>query len=308
MSDNKTERLINLTIALLGSRRYVSKSEIFHSVAGYDGSPETMERMFERDKDELRQLGVEIEVGSHDALFEDELGYRISRDSYGLDLGDLSAQELSLLSLAGQLWRSEVLSSAGVRALSKIDGTQAQTDLGTTIVMDDVTSEYFEPILAAIESRGTTAFTYEAQVISKRSVEPYELILWRGFWYLIGRDIDKSEIRTFKLNRISGKLSLSKKGNLYGIPENFDARKYLTSIIQGDSHLVALKARKERAGALRIRGSVTPLDSEWDLIEFHDGELYTLASQVLWHGSDVIAIEPQELREIIVRRLQEKEL
>jgi proteasome accessory factor B len=71
----KIERLINLTIALLATKRYLTKSEIFSSVDGYEGSPETMERMFERDKDDLRSLGIEIEVGSFDPLFNDEAGY-----------------------------------------------------------------------------------------------------------------------------------------------------------------------------------------------------------------------------------------
>ena len=62
----KIERLINLTIALLATKRYLTKSEIFRSVEGYEGSAETKERMFERDKDDLRSLGIEIEVGSFD--------------------------------------------------------------------------------------------------------------------------------------------------------------------------------------------------------------------------------------------------
>ena len=72
MSDQKTERLINLTLALLSSKRYLTKSEIFKNVAGYSGSAETMERMFERDKDDLRNLGVRIEVRALDPLFEDD--------------------------------------------------------------------------------------------------------------------------------------------------------------------------------------------------------------------------------------------
>ena len=58
MSSAKTERLINLTMALLASRRFMSKSEIFRRVAGYNGTQETKERMFERDKDDLRTLEI----------------------------------------------------------------------------------------------------------------------------------------------------------------------------------------------------------------------------------------------------------
>mgnify|MGYP003343356857 CR=1 FL=1 len=58
----------------MASRRFISKAEIFRRVSGYSGSQETKERMFERDKDDLRALGIEIEVGGHDPLFEDEPG------------------------------------------------------------------------------------------------------------------------------------------------------------------------------------------------------------------------------------------
>ena len=82
----KIERLINLTIALLATKRYLTKSEIFSSVEGYEGSAETKERMFERDKDDLRSLGIDIEVGSFDPLFNDEAGYRIKQACIEIDL------------------------------------------------------------------------------------------------------------------------------------------------------------------------------------------------------------------------------
>ena len=96
----KTERLVNLTIALLATKRYITKSEIFRTVDGYEGSDESKERMFERDKDDLRNLGIEIEVGSFDPLFEDESGYRIKPENYQFQLGEVNAQEITLLSSA----------------------------------------------------------------------------------------------------------------------------------------------------------------------------------------------------------------
>ena len=96
MSDQKTERLINLTLALLSSKRYLTKSEIFNNVAGYSGSPETMERMFERDKDELRNLGIRIEVRALDPLFEDDQGYLIDSDTFQINPNDFSQEEIFL--------------------------------------------------------------------------------------------------------------------------------------------------------------------------------------------------------------------
>src|SRR3954464_9776255 len=78
MAPRKTERIVNLTIALLVAGRYLPKSRIRELVEGYHGlSDAAFERTFERDKDELRALGVPIEVGGCDPLFEDEAGYRI---------------------------------------------------------------------------------------------------------------------------------------------------------------------------------------------------------------------------------------
>jgi predicted DNA-binding transcriptional regulator YafY len=108
-------------MALLATKRFLSKSEIFSKVAGYSGSSETMERLFERDKDDLRTLGIPIQVGSHDPLFSDEPGYRIPESEYALTLGELTPTELSYLSLAAKLWRNQLFSESGALALLKID-------------------------------------------------------------------------------------------------------------------------------------------------------------------------------------------
>ena len=113
----KIERLINLTIALLATKRYLTKSEIFNSVEGYEGNAETKERMFERDKDDLRSLGIEIEVGSFDPLFNDEPGYRIKQEKYQFDLGEITPIEVSLLSLAAQAWQEASFGDVAQSAL-----------------------------------------------------------------------------------------------------------------------------------------------------------------------------------------------
>ena len=125
----KTERLVNLTIALLATKRYITKSEIFRTVEGYEGSAESKERMFERDKDDLRNLGIDIEGGSFDPLFEDEAGYRIKPDSYQFQLGDITSQEVSLLSLAAEAWRGAALDGSALTALRKLHAIGIESDL-----------------------------------------------------------------------------------------------------------------------------------------------------------------------------------
>ena len=112
----KSERLVNLTIALLATKRWLTKSEIFSAIDGYEGEVDAMERMFERDKDDLRNLGITIEVGSFDPLFDDEVGYRIRPESYRSDISALSSREIALLSLARQAWQGAVLDSTAQSA------------------------------------------------------------------------------------------------------------------------------------------------------------------------------------------------
>ena len=84
----KSERLLNLLIMLLVQRHYVSKERIREIL--YPGSStDAFEKMFERDKEDLRALGVPIEVGGFDPLFEDEQGYRIVRSAFELPEIDL---------------------------------------------------------------------------------------------------------------------------------------------------------------------------------------------------------------------------
>ena len=123
MSDRKTERLINLTLALLASKRYLKKSEILANVFGYEGTQEAKERMFERDKDDLRSLGIEIEVGDLDPFFEDEPGYKIPQKSYELNVPNLTGRELALISIAANFWNDSVLApnaQSGIRKLQSL--------------------------------------------------------------------------------------------------------------------------------------------------------------------------------------------
>ncbi|MCX6435009.1 MAG: WYL domain-containing protein, partial [Actinobacteria bacterium] len=120
MSSRKSERLINLTIALLATKRFLTKDEIFRTIEGYEGNAEAKERMFERDKEDLRSLGISIEVGELDPLFNDESGYRITPESYVLNLGELNGSDIALLSLATDAWRDVAFSEWGLSARLKL--------------------------------------------------------------------------------------------------------------------------------------------------------------------------------------------
>ncbi len=91
---NPAARLLNLVIALVNTNASMTKQQIRTSVAGYGDapSPDAFERMFERDKDTLRDLGIPIvtvDAGGH----ADEVGYRIDQDAYALPAVDLTPAE-----------------------------------------------------------------------------------------------------------------------------------------------------------------------------------------------------------------------
>ena len=134
MSTQRTERLLNLVICLLAARRYVSKEQIRSVVPQYNdsGSVEAFERMFERDKDDLREMGIPLETGSNDILFDDEIGYRIPRDAYALPEVSFDSQELAVLGLAARAWQQATLADAAARAVQKLEAAGIDVDSAGT--------------------------------------------------------------------------------------------------------------------------------------------------------------------------------
>ncbi|MEV1179522.1 DNA-binding transcriptional regulator, partial [Nonomuraea sp. NPDC049784] len=127
MSRRKTERLLNLVICLLATRRPLSAEQIRHAVPGYDrDGDEAFQRMFERDKNELREIGIPIDVVRDP--WEDEPGYRIERESYELPEITLEPDEAAVLGLAAQVWQRASLAEAASGALLKLRAGGVATD------------------------------------------------------------------------------------------------------------------------------------------------------------------------------------
>jgi proteasome accessory factor B len=306
----KSERLINLTMALLASRRFLTKAEIFRNVEGYAGSPETMERMFERDKNDLRDLGLEIEVGSEDPLFEDEAGYRINPKRYSLEIGELDQTELALLSVAANQWQNSLLSKNGQRAIRKfesIEGVQEPISLALPFIMSEVPAEHFALLWEAVESRKEVSFTYHSMQSTQRRVAPYGLGLNQGFWYLIGLDLDKSEIRNFKIVRIDSDLSIGKKAGVFERPTDFSLATYFGDKDgENERDLARLNIRVGKAQEIRAIASVQPLNDDWDRAEIYyssRSELFEIIAKSL---TSAIITEPVDLKEGFVQWLEEK--
>lgn len=303
----KSERLINLTIALLATKRFITKSEIFKTIEGYEGSAESKERMFERDKDDLRSLGIEIEVGSFDPLFNDEAGYRIKQERYQLDLGQITPLEISLLSLAARAWQGASLDDAAQRALVKLNSLGIAVDeenLPDTVPFFSDSGIELPVITRAITEHQILEFTYRNYDLSEevRRIVPIGLSTRSTFWYFTGVDQSIEEIRTFRFDRVIGSFSVKKGPKDFATPENFDSKE----VFEGDMNLQAVvDIRHGKGKSLRALASSTESKGEWDQVQIPILDMRTLAGLILWHGDDVYVHSPIELRESIINSLKE---
>ena len=301
----KSERLVNLTIALLATKRYLTKSEIFRTIEGYEGAPEAMERMFERDKDDLRSLGIAIELGTFDPIFEDEAGYRITPSSYQLNLGELDGTDIALLSLAATAWSGAALERESTSALIKLASMGIDNDSETLSLLTPQvsgTDRNFALITDAIVRRSEIEFEYLGADLSRqvRKISPYSMRGQSGSWYLVGFDSEKDSLRTFRLDRIVSEVSVSKKVNSFEIPDSIPDQS-----TDETRELAILRVRKRRGHQLRSLSNLIEAGEEWDEITLPIVDVSWLIRIILWHRDDVIVLGPPALRERVINSLKE---
>jgi proteasome accessory factor B len=302
----KIERLINLTIALLATKRYLTKSEIFRTVEGYEGSAETKERMFERDKEDLRSLGITIDLGSFDPLFSDEAGYRIKSESYQLDLGEVTPTEISLLSLAAEAWQGAAFADAAQSAILKLSSIGVPADPidipGLSPKLSN-NSKDLETITDAIALSDILIFDYLSSTLAseERTIIPIALSNKSGFWYISGVDQELQEVRTFRLDRVQGPIHLRKNSEPFEFPTDFELNDADRTMTQ---RLAVIDVRKGKGQALRTLATSLKDLGEWDQIKVPIHTVQSLAAEIMWHGDDAYVHEPNDLREYIIGQLE----
>ena len=213
---DKLERLMNLTAALLDAERPLTADDISERVAGYASAKEAFRRTFERDKDELRQLGIPIAMATIPGTYPEEQGYRIDRDAYELPDPGLAPDELAALRLALQAVRVGEQSGDGSEALWKLGGVVPAGDVGAIGAGGDDSAvaslppdPSLVPLFSAVLERRVARFAYTSSAGSAdREVEPWRLEYRRGRWYLTAFDRDRGEERNFRLDRILGAVGL----------------------------------------------------------------------------------------------------
>jgi len=315
MAPRKTERIVNLTIALLVAGRYLPKTRIRELVEGYHGLTDAaFERTFERDKDELRELGVPIEVGGYDPLFEDEAGYRILPSEFSLPPIELDAEEASVVGVAARVWQHASMAESTQSAMTKLRAAGVEPDPSALAALEpsvQATEPAFGPLWNAVLERVRVRFTYRDG--SLRTLEPWGLTSRRGRWYVVGRDVDREATRMFKLSRIGDVPVPVSRPGAFEAPEGLDLRTLAAKLDPQEptaEALLAVRTGKAPSLTRRARRAESTPDLAWAADGREGwwvgyGSLPGMAEEVAGHGADVLVVEPVELREAVVGRLRE---
>jgi len=197
-SAQRLSRLLTLRSTLSETSRPLTAQELREKIEGYGDTDQAFKANFARDKRELRELGIEIDLIDLNDVDPPEQGYRINRSNYALKDPELEPDEAAALQLAVSLVRLDGV--AGGDDLWKIGGA-APTSGGEAraALPGDPT---LAVLFGAVADRQITTFGYRSS--GPREVEPYRLQFARGRWYLIARDRQKDEERQFRLHRIDG--------------------------------------------------------------------------------------------------------
>jgi proteasome accessory factor B len=317
MSKRKTERLLGLVVCLLSTRRYLTADQIRQAVPGYPEQDELFKRMFERDKEDLRELGVPLETGVNHP-FDDDPGYRIRQSAYELPELRLEADEAAVLGLAARVWQRAALEGAVAGALLKLRaaGLEAGEEnlapqgieprLGTT-------ESAFAPLWEAVRDRRPVTFSYRNAGRSepqRRELEPWGVVNRHGRWYVAGRDRVRDATRVFRLSRIAGPVKFCGPPGSVTVPDDADVREVVRDWDSTPTrqHTALLRVRSGGGVGLRRHAvSVGPDETGtpgWDLVTTRFADVGSFADYAAEFGPDVVVLDPPDLRDAVIARLK----
>jgi predicted DNA-binding transcriptional regulator YafY len=323
VSASRTERLLNLLIALLNTRYGLRRSELRETVyRGIAGNEVSFGRMFERDKADLRKFGFEVETLTDLGWSEDDPAttrYRIGKESNRLPDVDLGPEEWTVLLLASQLWERAALGTAAQSAVRKLQssGGAANVQLPPGVQPRiKPAGQAFDDLVAAMHAKHPVTFTYLAGSTGseeQRTVEPWGLGSRFGHWYLVGYDRARKAPRHFRLSRFTSAVTTLEREQ-FTPPRDFNIRQELGRLPELPLRTAVVDVHAGRLLALRHRGmgpDSTPEGESWPRpepgyerfrVQYRDPEV--LAEELASYGPDALAVAPAELAGAVRRRLR----
>lgn len=310
----RTERLVNLVICLLSSRRFLTADKIANTVPGYEHlsadprAHEAFQRKFERDKAELRRLGVPLETGTNSA-FDSEQGYRIARHDYELPEIELLPDEAAVLGAASRLWQHSKLAAHADDGLWKLRaaGVDVRGDDEPQVAPILTVDKAFTPVVAAVRERRQIRFDYLGRAddaAAKRRVEPWGVACFRGRWYMVGNDVERDATRCFRLSRITGNVKSVGEPGAFLVPEGLNLLDHVASFHEQTPEPSPRRATirvtpGRAAGVRRSAVQILARKSDGDRMVITYTDPHRLAVWLSGYGADVTVLEPAEVRKEI---------
>jgi proteasome accessory factor B len=317
MSKRKTERLLGLVVCLLSTRRYLTADQIRQAVPGYPEQDELFKRMFERDKEDLRELGIPLETGFNHP-FDDDLGYRVRQQAYELPELRLEADEAAVLGLAARVWQRAALEGAAAGALLKLRaaGVEAGAERPAPQGIEPrvgTPEPTFGTLWEAVRDRRPVTFSYLAPGRSepqRRELEPWGVVNRYGRWYVAGWDRGRDDQRVFRLGRIAGAVKFCGPPGSVTVPAGTDVRELVRARDSSPApeHTALLRVRSGGGVGLRQHAvSVRPDETGppgWDLVTTRFADVGWFADLAASFGPDVVVLDPPDLRDAVIARLK----
>ena len=299
MAISKAERLLNLFFVLLNTKRPISRHDIRQKVSGYENceSDSSFERMFERDKDELRSTGIKIETLSMDSLFEDELGYRIDQNIFITKVIDWSSDERIMLNLAAAIWKNTEFENLAKIASIKAGNVTSEISDSDSETINDLNTLNYRTILQSLQNKSALDFQYLALDDSKprkRKVIVKRLYRLEKYWYIEAIDIAAQLIKNYQINRIYGQIRLSQASQL-----EVNLLKSLASPLQ-DKKSIEVTTTEDSRLLTHITGGLVAGE---DKISFDYFDAESFVNNILFLSSIITDINHDEVKKLYVSKL-----
>ena len=299
MAISKAERLLNLFFVLLNTKRPISRNNIRQKVSGYENceSDSSFERMFERDKDELRSTGIKIKTLSMDTLFEDELGYRIDQNIFITKVIDWSRDERIMLNLASAIWKNTEFENLAKIASIKTGNVTSEISDSDSETINDLNMLNYRIILQSLQSKSALEFQYVALDDSKprnRKVIAKRLYRLEKYWYIEAIDIAAQLIKNYQINRIYGQIRLAQASQI-----EVNLLKSLTSPPQEKKSIEVTTTEDSRL-LTHITGGLVAGE---DKISFDYFDSESFVNNILFLSSIITDINHDEVKKLYISKL-----
>ncbi|MGB3605303.1 helix-turn-helix transcriptional regulator [Gordonia sp. (in: high G+C Gram-positive bacteria)] len=318
----KNERIVNLVVCLMAARGFVSAEYLRRNVQGYNDAGQqgdTFKRMLERDKAELREMGIPLETGVNPT---GEEGYRIDPEQYALPEITLDRAEAAAVAAASAVWHEPSVATVFQTAVLKLqaagievapDDELAVAHGGASRSLGD--ERTITALLSAIDAARPVHFTHRtSRGKHERTVEPWGIGSNGGRWYVVGRDRDRDATRTFRISRITDVAAFDDAGSVQ-VPANVSISSIIAEAVEraaGDAGSTAQVwvAANRAHGLRRIASSATPqtlasTGEQGDVLTINISSQSGLRRVILGAGPDAVVLSPDELRRDVIADLDQ---